>query len=252
MRRWSGRGRALLRIADSRGRSTSLGVPAPLVNLKSAIRNGQSRRQARVCRYSINSVRTPPHDFGVEEGDAPAFVQAGARDVVEQLDSGGAALLQRGVDVLDLVGDVVHTRTALGERFRDRAIRTERGRRLRSGCRPRRAGAHGCRAPADSCGARRSSRARRDRSASIRVQVGQLALRGGAAAGRARRAGRSWVAPFMTSWREVFSISKIHSAAASTTTHSPGVIPNSDSANASTASRVGSTQSVISSPTPSK
>ena len=61
----------------------------------------------------------------MEEGDAPAFVQAGARDVVEQLDSGGAALIQGGVDILDLVGDVMHPWAALRERLRDRAVRAE-------------------------------------------------------------------------------------------------------------------------------
>src|SRR5579871_6819028 len=68
----------------------------------------------QLCQHAVGRV-------GVDERDAHP-VEAGPWLVVDQLDALGAQFGELGVEVVDLVCDVVHPRAALGEETPDRGV----------------------------------------------------------------------------------------------------------------------------------
>src|SRR5512133_1766629 len=66
---------------------------------------------------------------GVQEGDLEAE-EAAARLLVDELDALRRQLVDRGTHVVDLVGDVVHARPAVGQELADRSLLAERGQEL--------------------------------------------------------------------------------------------------------------------------
>src|SRR4029450_10146543 len=61
---------------------------------------------------------------GMQERNLEAE-EAAARLLVDELDSLGRQLVDRGAHVVDLVGDVVHARPALGQELADRRLLTQ-------------------------------------------------------------------------------------------------------------------------------
>ena len=69
------------------------------------------------------------HGVGMDERDLEPEEPA-PRRFVDQLRAFGGQLVDRGTDVVDLVRDVVHSGTALGEELADRRVVAERGEQL--------------------------------------------------------------------------------------------------------------------------
>src|SRR5436189_5747589 len=76
----------------------------------------------QVSKDASDRVRVQERHFEAE--------QAPTRLVVDELDSLCRQLVDRGAHVVDLVGDVVHTRPALRQELADRRLRAQGGQEL--------------------------------------------------------------------------------------------------------------------------